>query len=122
MLQIKQKTCDHFVVDELEQALLQAEEVLDNLETVASYTELAQAADSEIDAVPSEDFAHFDPDSTQQKNYDIGSELGLSSQVSEKEMSAVRIADEKYHKLLQCFNVKQREFYNYVCYFDSTQR
>ena len=113
IIQMKQKQYEHFV-DELEQARLQAEEDLDNLETVAPNTAHAEAEDSEIDPVPSEEFAHFDPDSTQHKSYDIGPELGLSSKVSEIEMSAVRIADEKYHKLLQCLNVKQREFYNHV--------
>lgn len=41
-------------------------------------------------------------------------ELGLSSKVSEAEMSAVRIPDQQYYKLLQSLNTKQREFYNHV--------
>ena len=113
MIQMKQKQYEHFV-DEIEQARLQAEEDLDSLETVAPNTEHAEADDAEIDPVPSEEFAHFDPDSAQHKSYDIGPDLGLSSKVSEIEMSAVRIPDQEYNKLLQCLNVKQREFYNHV--------
>nr|XP_022311170.1 splicing regulatory glutamine/lysine-rich protein 1-like [Crassostrea virginica] len=66
MIQMKQKQYEHFV-DEIEQARLQAEEDLDSLETVAPNTEHAEADDAEIDPVPSEEFAHFDPDSAQHK-------------------------------------------------------
>lgn len=66
------------------------------------------------DPVPSEEFAHFDPDTAQHKRFDIGPDLDLSSKVSKIEMSAVCIPDEEFHKLLQCINVKQRECYTHV--------
>lgn len=60
---MKQKQYEHFV-DELEQARLQAEEDLDNLETVAldyletvaPNTEHAEAEDAKIGSEPSEEF------------------------------------------------------------------
>ncbi len=110
---MKQKQYEHFV-EELEQARLQAEEDLDNLETVAPNTEHDEAEDAEIGSEPSEEFVHFDPDTAQHRDFDIGPELGMSSKVSETEMSAVRIPDEQYCKLLQSLNTKQREFYNHV--------
>lgn len=110
---MKQKQYEHFV-DELEQARLQAEEDLDNLETVVQNTEHAEAEDAEIGSEPSEEFVHYDPDTVQHRHFDIGVELGLSSKVSEAEMSAVRIPDQQYYKLLQSLNTKQREFYNHV--------
>ncbi|XP_062570615.1 uncharacterized protein LOC134232646, partial [Saccostrea cucullata] len=113
MIQVKQKQYEHFV-DELEQARLQAEEDLDDLETVAPNTEHAEAEDAEIGSEPSEIFVHFDPDTVQHRDFDIGPELGLSSKVSETEMSAVRIPDQQYYKLLQSLNTKQREFYYHV--------
>ncbi|XP_061190194.1 uncharacterized protein LOC133198057 [Saccostrea echinata] len=113
IIQVKQKQYEHFV-DELEQARLQAEEDLDNMETVAPNTEHAEAEDAEISSEPSKEFVHFDPDTVQHRDFDIGPELGLSSKVSETEMSAVRIPDEQYYKLLQSLNTKQREFYNHV--------
>ncbi|XP_062566991.1 uncharacterized protein LOC134229291 [Saccostrea cucullata] len=113
MIQMKQRQYEHFV-DELEQARLQAEEDLDDLETVAPNTEHAEAEDAEIGSEPSEEFVHFDPDTVQHRDFDIGPDLGLSSKVSETEMSAVRIPDDQYYKLLQSLNTKQREFYNHV--------
>ncbi|XP_061190195.1 uncharacterized protein LOC133198054 [Saccostrea echinata] len=113
IIQVKQKQYEHFV-DELEQARLQAEEDLDNMETVAPNTEHAEAEDAEISSEPSEEFVHYDPDTVQHRDFDICPELGLSSKVSETEMSAVRIPDEQYYKLLQSLNTKQREFYNHV--------
>ncbi|XP_061186975.1 uncharacterized protein LOC133195120 [Saccostrea echinata] len=94
IIQVKQKQYEHFV-DELEQARLQAEEDLDNMETVAPNTEHAEAEDAEISSEPSEEFVHYDPDTVQHRDFDIGPELGLSSKVSETEMSAVRIPDEQ---------------------------
>ncbi|XP_062590040.1 uncharacterized protein LOC134251654 [Saccostrea cucullata] len=113
IIQMKQRQYEHFV-DELEQARLQAEEDLDNMETVAPNTEHTEAEDAEIGSEPSEEFVHFDPDTVQHRDFDIGPELGLSSKVTETEMSAVRIPDEQYYKLLQSLNTKQREFYNHV--------
>ncbi|XP_062614791.1 uncharacterized protein LOC134276564 [Saccostrea cucullata] len=113
IIQMKQRQYEHFV-DELEQARLQAEEDLDDLETVAPNTEHAEAEDAEIGSEPSEEFVHFDPDTVQHRDFDIGPDLGLSSKVTETEMSAVRIPDEQYYKLLQSLNTKQREFYNHV--------
>ncbi|XP_062592424.1 uncharacterized protein LOC134253849 [Saccostrea cucullata] len=113
IIQLKQRQYEHFV-DELEQARLQAEEDLDNMETVAPNTEHTEAEDAEIGSEPSEEFVHFDPDSVQHRDFDIGPDLGLSSKVTETEMSAVRIPDEQYYKLLQSLNTKQREFYNHV--------
>ncbi|XP_062598648.1 uncharacterized protein LOC134260084 [Saccostrea cucullata] len=113
IIQMKQRQYEHFV-DELEQARLQAEEDLDDLETVAPNTEHAEAEDAEIGSEPSEEFVHIDPDTVQHRDFDIGPDLGLSSKVTETEMSAVRIPDEQYYKLLQSLNTKQREFYNHV--------
>ncbi|XP_061190534.1 uncharacterized protein LOC133198460 [Saccostrea echinata] len=113
IINMKQKQYEHFV-EELEQARLQAEEDLDDMETVAPNTEHAEAEDAEIGSEPSEEFVHYDPDTIQHRDFDIGPELGMSSKVSETEMSAVRIPDEQYYKLLQSLNTKQREFYNHV--------
>ncbi|XP_061196513.1 uncharacterized protein LOC133204782 [Saccostrea echinata] len=113
VINLKQKQYEHFV-DELEQAQLQAEEDLDNMETVAPNTEHAEAEDAEIGSEPSEEFVHYDPDTVQHRDFDIGPELGLSLKVTETEMSAVRIPDQQYYKLLQTMNTKQREFYNHV--------
>lgn len=47
-------------MEELEQARLQAEEDLGNIETVAPSTEHAEAEDAEISSETSEEFVHYE--------------------------------------------------------------
>lgn len=76
IVNLKQKQYEDFV-DESEQARVQAAEDLDNIETVAPNTEMFMV--EEISPEPSEEFIHYDPDTFQHRDFDIGPELDMSS-------------------------------------------
>ncbi|XP_069109665.1 ATP-dependent DNA helicase PIF1-like [Argopecten irradians] len=116
IVQVKQRVYEHFM-EELEQAIQQAEDDSCDFDEVAPNTEHIEAEDADVGSTPSEDFIHFDPDSVQHKHVDIGPELGLGSKPSDVETSAVRLPDNEYHTLLQSLNPKQREFHNHVTKF-----
>ncbi|XP_033729556.1 uncharacterized protein LOC117318706, partial [Pecten maximus] len=119
-IQIKQKVYEHFT-DELEQAKEHAEEDSFDFDEVAPNTEHVEAEDADVGSSPSEDLIHFDPDSVQHKQFDIGPEIGLGSKTTDIEASAVRLPDDQYYTLLQSLNPKQREFHNHVTKFIRNQ-
>ena len=113
MIQAKQRQYEH-LVEELEQARVQAEDEINNFDEIAPNTEHNEAEDIEIGVIPSEEFIHFDPDSANHRDYDIGPEIGLPNNPVDIQTSAVRMPEDHYNILLRSLNCKQREFHNHV--------
>ncbi|XP_062584589.1 uncharacterized protein LOC134246276, partial [Saccostrea cucullata] len=102
--------------DVLEQAEQMAQDDL-----TEAYDELAPGAqqtdaDDEYEGnVDSETFVHFNPERPiEQREYDIGNEVGIPSTRQLNEQSSVRLPDDEYLKLVASLNLKQREFFNHV--------
>ncbi|XP_062615034.1 uncharacterized protein LOC134276764 [Saccostrea cucullata] len=102
--------------DVLEQAEQMAQDDL-----TEAYDELAPGAqqtdaDDEYEGnVDSETFVHFNPERPiEQREYDIGSDVGIPSTRQLNEQSSVRLPDDEYLKLVASLNLKQREFFNHV--------
>lgn len=102
--------------DMLEQAEQMAQDDL-----TEAYDELAPGAqqtdaDDEYEGtVDSETFVHFNPERPiEQREYDIGSDVGIPSTRQLNEQSSVRLPDDEYLKLVASLNLKQREFFNHV--------
>ena len=65
--------------------------------------------------VESERFVPFNPERPiEQRQYDIGDDVGISSTRQLSEQSSVRLPDNDYLKLVASLNIKQREFFNHV--------
>ncbi|XP_052706659.1 zinc finger CCCH domain-containing protein 13-like [Crassostrea angulata] len=86
-----------------------------------AYDELAPGAqqtdaDDEYEGtVDSETFVHFNPERPiEQREYDIGSDVGIPSTRQLNEQSSVRLPDDEYLKLVASLNLKQQEFFNHV--------
>lgn len=87
-----------------------------------AYNELAPAAaqqtegDDEIEGnVESEKFVYFNPERPiEQRDYDIGVDVGIPLTRQLTEQSSVRLPDGQYLELVSSLNIKQREFFNHV--------
>ena len=65
--------------------------------------------------VESDRFVPFNPERPiEQRQYDIGDDVGISSTRQLSEQSSVRLPDNDYLKLVASLIIKQREFFNHV--------
>ncbi|XP_062609477.1 uncharacterized protein LOC134271261, partial [Saccostrea cucullata] len=101
-------------------ALEQAEQMAQD-DLTEAYDELApgaqqcEAEDEYEGNVDSEKFVHFNPERPiEQREYDIGIDVGIPSTRQLSEQSSVRLPDDEYLKLVASLNLKQREFFNHV--------
>lgn len=100
----------------LEQAEQMAQD--DLTEAYDELTPGAQQTDADDEyegTVDSETFVHFNPERpVEQREYDIGSDVGIPSTRQLNEQSSFRLPDDEYLKLVSSLNLKQREFFNHV--------
>lgn len=102
--------------DMLEQAEQMAQDDLtEAFDELAPGAQQTDADDEYEGTVDSETFVHFNPERPiEQREYDIGSDVGIPSTRQLNEQSSVRLPDDEYLKLVASLNLKQREFFNHV--------
>lgn len=75
----------------------------------------SEADDISEGSIESEKFVPFNPDRPiEQRECDIGPDIGITSTRQITEESSVRLPDNEYLELLAGLNMKQREFFNHV--------
>ena len=109
-------------VDEIEQAMQQAEEECEQYDELAPNAQQANADDEVEGQQESEQFVHFNPDRPlEHRRYDLGADIGASTSVPCVECHNDRVSDEEYLKLIRSLNIKQREFFTHVLHWVKTK-
>ncbi|XP_062599574.1 uncharacterized protein LOC134261132 [Saccostrea cucullata] len=112
-----------FNAEQLDAALQMAnEDFSEAFDELAPDVQQREAEDENEGSLESENFVQFNPERPiEQRQYDIGSDLGIPSTRQITEESSVRLPDNEYLKLLGSLNVKQREFFNHVLHWVKTK-
>eukprot|EP00105_Crassostrea_gigas_P014661 XP_011431404.1 PREDICTED: uncharacterized protein LOC105331065 [Crassostrea gigas] len=112
-----------FNAEQLDAALQMAiEDFSSAFDELAPDAQQREAEDENEGSLESENFVQFNPErSIEQRQYDIGSDLGIPSTRQITEESSIRLPDNEYLKLLGSLNVKQREFFNHVLQWVKTK-
>ncbi|XP_062569080.1 uncharacterized protein LOC134231172 [Saccostrea cucullata] len=112
-----------FNAEQLDAALQMAnEDFSEAFDELAPDAQQREAEDENEGSLESENFVQFNPERPiEQRQYDIGSDLGIPSTRQITEESSVRLPDNEYLKLLGSLNVKQREFFNHVLHWVKTK-
>ncbi|XP_060603545.1 uncharacterized protein LOC132756482 [Ruditapes philippinarum] len=114
--------CYEHHVDELELARNMAEEEYNAYDEIAPGTQQEEAETAEEEPVESETFIYFNPDRvSEQREYDIGIEIGCSISSAQISSNENILSDEEYRALLRSLNSKQKEFYNHVVHWIKTK-
>ncbi|XP_060573123.1 uncharacterized protein LOC132731041 [Ruditapes philippinarum] len=114
--------CYEHHVDELELARNMAEEEYNAYDEIAPGTQQEEAETAEEEPVESETFIYFNPDRvSEQREYDIGIEIGCSVSSAQISSNENILSDEEYRALLRSLNSKQKEFYNHVVHWIKTK-
>ncbi|XP_061184994.1 uncharacterized protein LOC133193010 [Saccostrea echinata] len=113
-----------FNAEQLDAALQMAtEDFSEAFDELAPNAQQREAEDENEGSLESENFVQFNPERPiEQRQYDIGSDIGIPSTRQITEESSVRLPDSEYLKLLGSLNVKQREFFNHVLHWVKTKR
>ncbi|XP_062602358.1 uncharacterized protein LOC134264070, partial [Saccostrea cucullata] len=109
--------------DQLDAALQMAsEDFSEAYDELAPNAQQTEAEDENEGSHESENFVPFNPERPlEQRQYDIGSDIGIPSTRQITEESSVRLSDSEYLKLLGSLNIKQREFFNHVLQWVKTK-
>ncbi|XP_062614811.1 uncharacterized protein LOC134276593 [Saccostrea cucullata] len=112
-----------FNAEQLDAALQMAnEDFSEAFDELAPDVQQREAEDENEGSFESENFVQFNPERPiEQRQYDIGSDLGIPSTRQITEESSVRLPDNEYLNLLGSLNVKQREFFNHVLQWVKTK-
>ncbi|XP_060603693.1 uncharacterized protein LOC132756597 [Ruditapes philippinarum] len=114
--------CYEHHVDELELARNMAEAEYNAYDEIAPGTQEEEAETAEEEPVESETFIYFNPDRvSEQREYDIGIEIGCSISSAQISSNENMLPDEEYRALLRSLNSKQKEFYNHVVHWIKTK-
>ncbi len=117
----KSKVYEHHV-EELEMAREAAENDYDAFDDIASGTQQVEAETALEESAESETFVYFNPDRVvEQREYDIGIELGSNFASCSIDVNDNVMSDGQYMELLRCLNTKQRHFYNHVIHWIKTK-
>ena len=100
----------------LEQAAQMAQDdLIEPYDELAPSAQQIEADDENEGIVESEKFVPFNPERPiEQRQYDIGDDVGIPSTRQLSEQSSVRLHDNDYLKLVVNLNIKQRKFFNHV--------
>ncbi|XP_061193259.1 uncharacterized protein LOC133201473 [Saccostrea echinata] len=112
-----------FNAEQLDAALQMAiEDFSEAFDELAPNAQQREAEDENEGSLESENFVQFNPERpVEQRQYDIGGDIGIPSTRQITEESSVRLPDSEYLKLLGSLNVKQREFFNHVLQWVKTK-
>ncbi|XP_078328660.1 uncharacterized protein LOC144623788 [Crassostrea virginica] len=110
--------------EQLDAALQMAtEDFSDAFDELAPNVQQGEAEDENEGSIESESYVQFNPERPiEQRQYDIGPEIGIQSTRQITEQSSVRLPDCEYLELLESLNLKQREFFNHVLHWVKTKR
>ncbi|XP_061170324.1 uncharacterized protein LOC133179634 [Saccostrea echinata] len=112
-----------FNAEQLDAGLQMAiEDFSEAFDELAPNAQQREAEDENEGSLESENFIQFNPERPiEQRQYDIGADIGIPSTRQITEESSVRLPDSEYLKLLESLNVKQREFFNHVLQWVKTK-
>ncbi|XP_062567926.1 uncharacterized protein LOC134230168 [Saccostrea cucullata] len=110
--------------EQLDAALQMAsEDFSEAYDELAPNAQQTEGEDENEGSRESENFVPFNPERpVEQRQYDLGSDIGIPSTRQITEDSSVRLSDSEYLKLLRSLNVKQREFFNHVVQWVKTKK
>jgi DNA replication protein DnaC len=110
--------------EQLDAALQMAnEDVSDAYDELAPSVQQTEADDEIEGSLESESYVQFNPERPiEQREYDIGAEMGIQSTRQITEESSVRLSERQYLELLDSLNLKQREFFNHVLHWIKTEK
>lgn len=98
------------------------EEFSEAFDEMAPNAQQSEADDISEGSIESEKFVPFNPDRPiEQRECDIGPNIGITSTRQITEESSVRLPDNEYLELLAGLNMKQREFFNHVLQWVKTK-
>lgn len=110
--------------EQLDAALQMAtEDFSDAFDELAPNAQQTEAEDRVEGSFESENYVQFNPERPiEQREYDIGADIGIPSTKQITEESSVRLPDKEYLEILRSLNMKQREFFNHVMQWVKTDR
>ena len=118
---MKSKLAEHHT-DELETARQAAVNECHLHNDTAPGTEQIEAETEAEGSAEAERFVYFNPDrAIEQREYDIGIELGNCSSMASVDVNENMLPDNTYRELLRCLNKKQHNFFDHVVHWIKTK-